>query len=62
MRGKAITKRRVDGLKAADREYFVWSATERLRVARAADGRSLTSSNTAPAAAGRADPARDGLP
>jgi integrase len=24
MRGKAITKRRVDGLKAADREYFVW--------------------------------------
>jgi integrase len=24
MRGKAITKRRVDALKAADREYFVW--------------------------------------
>jgi integrase len=24
MRGKAITKRRVDGLTAADREYFVW--------------------------------------
>lgn len=24
MRGKAITKRRIDGLKVADREYFVW--------------------------------------